>query len=305
METRFKIAAFIMCWLSATQLANACRANNLLTKMDVAFAGAIFEGHIWEVQPDSKGRSSELLFDVLNVVRGDLPEKQIAVFLTGGSAYSAPQSREEFIKHYGEKTRIALTTPKQVEMFCRNEIVSSVTGAGVRSEKFLYKCDYPILNRSPKAKDIPVVLRRWCGAPYLFKVNSYEKMRNYNANVEKFNQQPHNLQTAEFFKEITGGVGPLPWNYFHPRYSQNIAIELYRDYGYLFTSRLKEDDDAQDILLSRGIDMIKADKTYFSNSPQRKKHLESFRKTLKYEVLQVATIVERDPEFGERLLVAE
>lgn len=62
--------------LFTPQLAEACRGNIPLTKIDVAFAEVIFEGRIRDVRPDLKGRSSELTFDVVDVMRGDLSQKK-------------------------------------------------------------------------------------------------------------------------------------------------------------------------------------------------------------------------------------
>jgi len=287
--------------LAAPQFANACGSNIPLTKIDVAFADVIFEGRILDVRPDMTDRSSELLFDVVDVARGELAQKRVTVVLQGGVAYRAPQSVEEFAKRYGETTRIALTTPEQVEMFCRDVSAFSVTGSGERREDTFYRCDYASLSLSPKAKDKPFILRRTCGEPYLFETASFEKMTRYDANVEKFNRLPRSFQTPKAFRDMVGG-GRLPWEYAHSGHSQTVAIELYRNYGYLFTSALKEDEAAQNMLLEKGVELIKNDKTFYPRSPAREKDIEYFRGQLQRELLQISSVVEEDPKFGNRLL---
>lgn len=287
--------------LFTPQIAEACQGNSPLTKIDVAFAEVIFEGRIRDVQADLKGWSSELTFDVDEVVRGELPQKQVTVFLNGGFAYTAPKTLNEFVERYGKNTRVALTTPQQTETFCRYRMVSSVSGTGERSEKSLYRCDYPLLSLSQKAKEKPFVIRRTCGSPYLFDVAVYEKARNYDANVKRYESQPQAARNAKLWKEMVGG-GRLPWEYVHFGHSETVAIELYRNYGYLFTATLSEDDAAQNMLLEKGVELIKDDKTFYPRSPTRKKAIEIFKRRLRQALLQISSIVEKDPDFGNRLL---
>jgi len=236
-------------------------------------------------------------------VRGHLPQQQVTVVLQGGFAYAAPKSIDEFVKRYGDETRIALTTPQQVEKLCRIKMISSISGS-VRSMKPFYRCDYSLLSISPKAKDTRFVLRRTCGEPYLFKVETYEKMINYDRNVEKFKSQPHQLQNHTSFQKITGGAGHLPWEYSHRGHLQKVIIELYRDNRNLFTSRLKDDVAALDSLVSQGVEIIKIDKTFYPKSFSREKDIKFFEENLRREILKIATVIEKDPSFGERLLSA-
>lgn len=196
-----KIFVVVLCWLSNTQIASACHGISPLTQFDVAFAEVVFEGHIRAVRPDLSDKSSELVFDIHNVIRGDVPQKQMTVLLQGGVAYSAPASLEDFVKRYGENTRIALTTPRQVKLFCEtNEETSSS------------RCDYSVLRDTPKTKIMPAVYRKPCGQPYIFDVGLYQKMKNYHANLEVYDSLPRHVQGLEAYKKITGGVGPLPWD---------------------------------------------------------------------------------------------
>lgn len=291
-------ASLVLC---APQFAMACHGDIPLTKIDVAFAEVIFEGRIRDVLPYIKGRSSELTFDVDDVVRGDLPEERVTVVLQGGSAYAAPKTLDEFVARYGENTRIALTTPQQTETFCRNIMGSSVSGLGEITKRSFYRCDYPLLSLSQKAKEKPFVIRRTCGTPYLFDVAVYEKAINFDANKKRFESQPQAARTAKLWKEMVGG-GRLPWAYAHSGHSQTVAIELYRNYGYLFTAALREDDAAQNMLLEKGVELIRDDKTFYPQSPTREKDIEYFKGRLQQVLLQISSVVEKDPDFGNRLL---
>ena len=215
MKNYFVLVSLALCWLSNAQSASACSIFKQLSKSDVAFADIIFEGHIQSVD------SGDYVFDVAKVIKGNLSQKQIRVGLTDGVAYSPPKSKEEFASRYGDFTRIALTTPGQIEKFCGIKKVRSVTirdGAPLVTYVDRLKCDNSILRPEyPRATEIPFIVRRTCGRPYIFSVENYSKMENYRENYKKFEYLIENTLAAatydrdELYKVITGGVGPLPW----------------------------------------------------------------------------------------------
>jgi hypothetical protein len=304
MEKRFELAALLLYCLAIAQPANACGSNIPLNKMDVAFAEVIIEGHIREVHPDASDKTSKLLFDVHNVIRGNVPQKQMTVIFQGGFAFSAPKSVEDFVRRYGHITRVAMTTPQQVEKLCKTQMVSSVNGLGDVTEIPLYSCDYSLLSLHPKAKDVPFVLRRVCGEPYIFDAKVYDKMENYEVNLETFKSLPRNAQTSDSYKEIVGG-GALPWAYSQRVSIQSVAIELYREYTYLFTSNLNENEGIRGVLLSRGLAITKAYEKYYASLIQDEENQEYFNKSLWHHILQISSVIEKDPSFGERLLMTE
>jgi len=215
MKRYFWLASVGLLWLSVAQAASACQGTKQLSKADVAFADIIFEGHIHDVN------SGEYVFDVVKVIKGNLSQKQVLVGLTGGFGYSSPKSKEDFISRYGDFTRIALTTPEQIKNFCSIRKIRSVTfrdGAQVVSYIDALKCDNSLLRPNyPRAKDIPFIVRRTCGQPYIFSVENYSNMENYRENYKKFEYLIENTlvdatyDRRELYQVITGGTGALPW----------------------------------------------------------------------------------------------
>lgn len=209
------LVSLALIWLSSAQTASACSIFGSLSKADVAFADVIFEGRIQDVS------SGEFIFEVVNVIKGNLSQEQVLVGLMDGVAYSPPKSKEEFVSRYGDFTRIALTTPEQIENFCGMKKIRSVTsrdGAEVVTYPEVLRCESSLLRpKYPRTTEIPFIMRRTCSRPYIFSVGKYSKMENYKENVRKFDYLIENtLATAtydrgELFEVMTGGVGPLPW----------------------------------------------------------------------------------------------
>ena len=206
----------ILLWLSLSQTALGCHGIKPLSKTDVAFADVIFEGRIQDVN------SGEYVFDVIKVIKGNLSQEQVLVGLIDGVAYAPPKSKEEFISRYGDLSRIALTTPEQIKNFCGMKKIRSVTfreGAPVVTYIDALKCDSPLLRPNySRAKEIPFIVRRPCGQPYIFSVENYSKMENYRKNHKKFEYLIENTLAGvtydrrELYQVITGGTGPLPWD---------------------------------------------------------------------------------------------
>lgn len=205
----------VLFWLSLSQTALGCLGERPLSKEDVAFADVIFEGRIQDV------KSGEYVFGVTRVVKGNLSQAQVLVGLIDGVAYVPPKSKEEFVSRYGDLTRIALTTPEQIKNFCNMKKIRSVTfreGAPVVTYIDAMKCDNSLLIPNyPRAKEIPFIMRRTCGQPYIFSVENYSNMENYKENFKKYEYLIENTlvdatyDRGELYQVITGGGGPLPW----------------------------------------------------------------------------------------------
>ena len=209
------LALLALFWLSSAQTASACSTVKSLSKADVAFADVIFEGRIQDVN------SGEYVFEVVNVIKGNLSQEQVRVGLMDGVAYSPPKSKEEFVSRYGDFTRIALTTPEQIENFCRMKKIRSVTvrdGAYVVTYPEKLRCDNFLLKpHYPRTTEMPFIVRHTCGRPYIFSVETYSKMENYQENVKMFEYIIENTPATatysrrELYEVMTGRVGPLRW----------------------------------------------------------------------------------------------
>jgi len=139
-----------------------------------------------------------------------------------GVAYSGPKTVTEFIDRYGLYTRIALTTPEQIQRSCHRLEKKWVTYFNgkehVTEHKLTPICENTLLPHpqySPRVKEIPFILRRICGSPFIFEVDKYTKMENYEENFKKFKriaddpQSRKNMNLGNLYKEMVGG--PLPW----------------------------------------------------------------------------------------------
>ncbi len=173
---RFLFACLFFLALSGTAL--ACGSQGFLNHHDEAFADVIFEGEIKAIRPTiywnshserEQVRQMELIFDVSSVLRGELREEPLIVGWKN-SFGGYPKTFEEFTKRYGTRMRVALTTPRQVEKFCRNEFVKGIR-RGEKYEEMRWSCDvarYGGFLDEERATTMPFILNGACTNPYMF-----------------------------------------------------------------------------------------------------------------------------------------
>jgi len=277
---------------SLAQLGYACSPSPdvQLSKLDVAFADVIFEGSVKEVN------KNQIVFDVGHVLRGELPDKTITVSLALGFAYGPPKSVDDFISKYGDYTRVALTTPEQVKTFCQDR--KPVANA----RHFSRPCDYDLIGlQLYDALEMPYILKNNCGPPYLFSVEKYEKSKNYEKNVKIFEQKITDIEGREFkvshrdlYKNIVGNVGPLPWNRNYGQNFENTAVELYQKDPNILNLDFTSATALDRLYVLQGKNPIQR------NTPREKQKWSDEDRIIHY-LKQMKVIMEKDPNFAERL----
>jgi len=289
MKKLLTTAAIAFGALSWSHSSHACSGSQPLSKLDVAFAGVIFEGSIREVN------DYQFVLDVNDVIRGELAESRITVRFPFGYAYGPPKTVDDFIDKYGDYTRVALIMPEHVETFCPKGRLRSNGNPAIRF------CDYyPIGLQLPKLDGIPNILKNNCGAPYLFSVESYEKSRNYENNLENFERRLADVKGREFesnprelYESIVGDAGPLPWR--HGNESENIAADLYLKNPDILNEDLSTESAKNKIQTLLGDGPKHWEK---SSEEYKSRYIDRLASILQ----QMKVILEKDPNFADRLI---
>jgi len=288
-------SALFLSGLSLAQNSHACMRVEHMNKLDVAFAGVIFEGHIKEKN------GSQLVFDIDRVVRGDLPGQSVTVGLTHNFAYTAPKSIDDFVKKYGSYVRVAVTTPKQVETFCRERKPLA------NGKRTIRDCDYQLHSlQESSATEIPIIVKSSCAAPYIIPVDYYEKSRNYEKNLEIYERKLAELRETEnpniierwesekaLHKDIIGDVRPLPWTY--GQNNKNNAVDLYRKDPNIINWDLSSETVVENLYALKEGNQNK----WNSENEGTKSR---FEKYIIHYLKQIKIVLEKDPNFANRLM---
>ncbi len=320
--------------LLTPQMAEACRVSKQLTQLDIAFSDVIFEGNLTDVNQVSAENAAhgrdyfQFTFDVIDVVRGKLDQDKIVVgWMLGGHRHSTELSLEYLKKYIGETTRVAISTPELAGNFCeidpRNyNFYDENEGQRVNVERMELVCDYTVDSLEPALKNkIPFVLSNdyICGNSYLFPVQMYENMRNYEENNEAYKEALEKarkeMRTTKEGREAYITLrqqhmemvpeGPLMWKVPYTN-ATNSAVDLLRHHKILFTAALKDDLALQNSAVDLGISI-----TRYQNGPRTASFdrdeisLKKFREDLRREMMRLLDYMEKDPNFRNRLLMED
>jgi len=298
----------------APQSADACQSNAPFSQQDIAFADVIFEGRLTDIS--SKDRFVELTFDVHDVVRGELPEGQVVIgwkdwYYTG----DIDLSFEEKAYIFGETTRVAISTPEVAKRFCEWEMVQGnirddETGEIVTKESPQSVCESTAVSLvSVSRENLPFVLSngRRCGSTYFYPVARYEKMRNYEENLQAFRKLIADgiRPSREVYLEMLGPVESLPWKARNTS-TDNLAAQLLREHGGFFKSSLRTNAAWQASLLDSGVTMARESLDgYESGFDDDEASRLKFRESLRKEILKLLDYIEKDPNYRDRLLLED
>ncbi len=291
------------------QIAEACHGVKQFSRQSIAFADVMFEGRLKEIVETP--RFTELTFDVGRVIRGDLEQDEITIGWRRSFGFG-DMSIESFVKMFGETTRIAMSTPPLADKFCKLEMrhgnyIDEESGELVSKERLQPICrGAPLSLEYVFRENIPFVLSNGrCGTSYLYSVQKYEKMRNYDKNLAAFEQaiaDGSQVSSSEFFIEKVGEFGPLPWNGFSSR-ARDITGTLFREQSGFFTPSLRTNAAWQASLLDLAVEMLEDKsvviRTKFANDEGAR---EKFRESMRTEILTLLDYMEKDPEYRDRLL---
>ena len=161
-------------------------------------------------------------------------------------------------------------------------------------------------------EDIPFVLSNGyvCGRSYLFPVKKFEDMRNYEKNYEAYEKLRDEMRATHegrlalreshvSLRQEMVPEGPLPWKTDN-MFARSTSVDLIRNHGDFFTPALKTNMVWQEFLLDLGVEF--ASEKY--RSPFRDDAaILVFRERLKKEVLRLLDYIEKDPNYGTRLLL--
>ena len=315
MRKLLAITTSLLCLFGSVQSAHGCTVPSNLTRMDVAFADIIFEGSLNSVD------EGNLIFDVSRVVRGDYLEPQIAVGMRTGSSYERPGAISEFIEQYGNITRVAVTTPRQAKLFCTRilEKDDRVLGDLVETaDGWEPICDYPLPSLThAKAKQIPIVIDPgFCGQPYLYSVEIYEKRRNYGTNSNAFETLvkqglPKGMDDWEYYQALERSR-PLPWNQGSYGF-ENEAIRIFQKNADAFERDFTSFENQEELLTALGVDLdiirenieTRLAETAGDNTATLEKLYQDYLERLLFEIKLIKTVLDKDPSFADRLLEAD
>ena len=311
--------------LLTPQLAEACPTRKQLSLPDIAFADVIFEGSLTDVKLVSEEKNADwassflkLTFDVQDVVRGELHQDEIEIGWIPARFQKASEYNLGYFKeHIGETTRVAVSTPQLASLFCKND-----EDAGA-SERVKTVCDYTVDSLKPAFKEnIPFVLSNdyICGSLYLFPVQKYEDMRNYEKNYKAY-KAAREIARKE---ERTSKEGREAYENFHEqryremvpqsglawRYSglseQEMAVHLASYHDVFFTPELRTNMALKEALVDFSMavtrDKNKRQQLWFDRNQT---DLARFREDLKEEVLRLLGYMEKDPNYRNRLLLED
>jgi len=148
---------------------------------------------------------------------------------------------------------------------------------------------------------MPYILKNNCGPPYLFSVEKYEKSKNYEKNVKILEQKITDIEGLklkidyrDLYKNIVGGVGPLPWNRNYGQNFENTAVELYKKDPNILNLDFTSDTALDWLYVLQGKNPIQG------NTPSEKQKRSDEDRIIHY-LKQMKVIIEKDPNFAERL----
>ncbi len=294
------------------QIAEACQGVSQLTRGHIAFADVIFEGSLKDISP--KSSYLELTFDVHDVKRGELPQGEVVVGWRPNRFYyfRGDLNLESFTGKFGETTRVAMSTPQLADRFCKPEmgymmIRDEETGEYVRGLAPRRLChSTPNSIKSVHEENIPFVLSNGpCGKSYLYSVQKYENMRSFDENFTAFERATESGLTpnSELFRDKIGS-GPLPWAWTeHSLRLDAIVGTLFREQTGFFTPSLRTNAAWQASLLDLGEVMARDRSARLSAKfDSDEASLLKFKESLKRQIIKLLDNIEKDPEFGNRLL---
>jgi hypothetical protein len=210
-----------------------------------------------------------------------------------------------------------MSTPKLASKFCELKLrggnfYDEDTGTHVFDKRMQPVCN-PRLNSLDDAfrENVPFVLSNsyFCGSSYLFSVEQYNKMRNYEKNLAAFEAAIEDgslVPNSELFLKKVGAFGQLPWKFngSTPRaIATTIAIDLVRRHEGYFIPSLKDNAAWQASLLDIGEATMMRESFLLGNKYKQDEAARiKFRETLREEILRLSSYIEKDPEFRDRLL---
>lgn len=298
--------------LLTPQIAAACQGISEFTRQGVAFADVIFEGSLKEISP--KSSYLELTFDVHDAKRGTLSQDEVVIGWRPAPYPAAWDiSLEEFTHAFGEVTRVAISTPQLADKFCKLEKRSGSfrdeeTGEVVTRDALRPVCDSAPRSLVSVAKEnVPFVLSHGhCGSTYMYPVQTYENMRDYDENVAAFERAVDSglAPNREIFRDKIES-GSLPWAWTeHSSRSDAIAGTLFREQTGFFTPSLRTNAAWQASLLDLGEVMARERSASLSATfDSDEGALSKFRETLKRQIIKLLDFIEKDPNFRNRLLL--
>lgn len=298
-----------------------------LTQLDIAFADVIFEGSLKGVELVRRDQSEDgpsffkFTFDVDEVVRGEFHQAEIVVGWTTAHYNDTWElSFEDFKASFGERTRVAISTPELSGVFCEaRPITQNVYDEGKKSVVSGYLrqpvCGVAVDSIELAARvNIPFVLSNdnVCGSSYIFPAQMYEDMRNFQENYQAYQEvravdrikRVRGRDYSELYQEMVP-ESSLPWEYDAPTASV-LAINLVRAHPWFFIPPLRTNTTHQEVLLDLGIAMGKYKSglraAWFDRDEDE---LMKFREDLKEEMLRLVDYIEKDSNFRTRLLLED
>ena len=336
MRKLLAITTSLLCLFGSVQSAHGCKVPKNLSKMDVAFADIIFEGSIRAIE------NSKLVFDISDVIRGEYSEDQITVLPNFESIYETIEDEKhplktrflvkdeqdllnEFVDKYGNFTRVAVTTPRQFELFCeggfeKDEI--TVDGQAREIVRSSVTCDYPLFSlKHPYARDFPIVIGSGrCETQYLYSIETYNELKNFDENSKilktvEIQGIPEVLGDSTYYIE-SAGAGPLPWEVDDDSFA-NTAVRLFKENPDFFKSDFSTYENKEKLLSELGVDLVRIRQDIRQNTEQKlrvpSKDSELYidflyfvhLKKLVTELDVIRKVLDKDPSFADRLLESD
>lgn len=259
----------------SAQSADACTTYQPMAPSDYAFAGVIFEGEISDVALETRyveqwGNdvvvSTKFLFDVHEVLRGELPGSQVLVGY-GKPTFGPSASVDDFVQRYGRHVRVGLVTPEQHKKQCREEMVEYTTGNGEKFEKLRMGCDFGS-SQLERAIEIPFVEMAPCGNEFIFDTSKPIVVR----------------------KSWLSG-------------RDDKIMSIFKAHSDWFTPDLTEESSKMDRLLEEGLKTYNLGlRSTKLTDEKREEMIEREKARLRKRFLIFANLSETDPELRERFL---
>lgn len=194
MKVLRKISIISLALLFLADSAMACPSLRALVDSDFEVADIVFEGKVDAIHPTIRHNSYskneqitayEITFRIDEIIRGELHEKyklptrRNGQFIRVGwkhGTFGYPSTYSEFVKQYGMKLRVGLTTHELFEKLCPLKDTRVTRGNEQSVIEQRRYCDIHYTGFSDfelNAESMPYILNGPCTGPYMLPLNSH------------------------------------------------------------------------------------------------------------------------------------